>query len=155
MGDKKRQDPKGKFHKIGLRIFAAFASRFFGIVQNDSIPPIRRAYGAFGSYCKNTVGVLQYGCAVDCSHIRLFRTNRQKLPWGGFSKVLQLAHTNPQSGDTHASERTEDLQKRHPAQSARRISDACQYRPGGQKNCHPKLWKAIAFPSGLWYPKFE
>lgn len=47
MGDKKRQDPKGKFHKIGLRIFAAFASRFFGIVQNDSIPPIRRAYGAF------------------------------------------------------------------------------------------------------------
>ena len=69
MGDKKRQDPKGKFHKIGLRIFAAFASRFFGIVQNDSIPPIRRAYGAFGSYCKNTVDVLQYGCAADCSHI--------------------------------------------------------------------------------------
>lgn len=43
MGDKKRQDPKGKFHKIGLRVFAAFASRFFGIVQNDIIPLIRGA----------------------------------------------------------------------------------------------------------------
>lgn len=31
MGDKKRQDPKGKFHKIGLRIFAAFASRFYAL----------------------------------------------------------------------------------------------------------------------------
>ena len=72
MGDKKRQDPKGKFHKIGLRVFAAFASRFFGIVQNDSIPPIRRAYGAFGSYCKIQSAcynmVVQSTAAIfDCS----------------------------------------------------------------------------------------